>query len=257
LTTPSRPLDGRVVLVTGAGDGMGRGLCLDAAGKGATVVIAAPRDNAQTSVDLITERGGEARWIQCDVTNAEQVATCIAETISSYGALHAVVHNATSRLSSSPVPLIDVSDDDWADHVAVSLRAAYLLATTAHPHLAATKGRLVLMTSPAGMEGSTTLPAYSTMKGALRGFAKSLAIEWGPDGIGVACISPLSSSPALTRAYEKNPALEERLTSFIPLGRVGDPEHDIGPVVSFLIDPGSSYVTGQTIVVDGGRFTTL
>jgi len=255
--TPTGPLNGRVVLVTGAGDGMGRGLCLDAAGRGATVVIAAPRDNAQTSVDLITERGGEARWIQCDVTNAHDVTECIAATVSAYGGLHAVVHNATSRLSSSPVPLTDVSDEEWDDHVAVSLRAAFLLAQAAHPHLATARGRYVLMTSPAGMEGSTTLPAYSAMKGALRGFTKSLAIEWGPDGIGVACISPLSSSPALTRAYEKNPELEERLTSHIPIGRVGDPEHDIGPVVSFLIDPGSSYVTGQTIVVDGGRFTTL
>jgi 3-oxoacyl-[acyl-carrier protein] reductase len=254
---PSSPLDGRIVLVTGAGDGMGRGVCLDAAGKGATVIIAAPRDNAQTSVDLITERGGEARWIQCDVTNPREVTKCVATTVSAYGALHAVVHNATSRLSSSPVPLTEVSDDDWDDHVAVSLRAAFLLATTAHPHLAAGNGRFVLMTSPAGMEGSTTLPAYSAMKGALRGFAKSLAIEWGPDGIAVACISPLSSSPALTRAYAKNPALEERLTSHIPFGRVGDPEQDIGPVVSFLIDPASSYLTGQTIVVDGGRFTTL
>jgi 3-oxoacyl-[acyl-carrier protein] reductase len=255
--TTAAPLDGRVILVTGAGDGMGRGLCLDAASKGATVVIAAPRDNAQISVDLITERGGAAQWIQCDVTNLRQVTKCIEATLLAYGALHAVVHNATSRLSSSPVPLTEVTDEEWDDHVAVSLRAAYLLATKAHPHLAATNGRFVVMTSPAGMEGSTTLPAYSAMKGALRGFAKSLAIEWGPDGISVACISPLSSSPALTRAYEKNPALEERLTSHIPVGRVGDPEHDIGPVVSFLIDPASSYVTGQTIVVDGGRFTTL
>lgn len=252
-----RPLDGRVVLVTGAGDGMGRGLCLDAAAKGATVAIAAPRDNAQITADLINERGGTARWIKCDVTNPREVTACVATTVTTYGAIHAVVHNATSRLSSSPVPLTDVTDDDWDDHVAVSLHAAFLLAKTAYPHLAATKGRLVVMTSPAGMEGSTTLPAYSAMKGALRGFTKSLAIEWGPHSIGVACISPLSSSPALTRAYEKNPALEERLTSHIPLGRVGDPEHDIGPVVSFLINPESSYITGQTIVVDGGRFTTL
>ena len=73
----------------------------------------------------------------------------------------------------------------------------------------------------------------------------------------VPCISPLSMSPALTRAYEQNPALEERLTRHIPVGRVGDPEHDIAPVVSFLLGAESSYLTGQTIVVDGGRFTTL
>jgi 3-oxoacyl-[acyl-carrier protein] reductase len=150
-----------------------------------------------------------------------------------------------------------VTEEVWDDHVLVSLRAAYLLARAAFPHLCDSKGRLVLMSSPAGMEGSTTLPAYSAMKGALRGFAKSLALEWGPHHVAVAAISPLSSSPALTRAYEKNPALEARLTDHIPVGRVGDPEHDIGPVVSFLLGTGADYVTGQTIVVDGGRFTTL
>jgi 3-oxoacyl-[acyl-carrier protein] reductase len=245
------------VLVTGAGDGLGRGLCLGAAGKGATVVVAAPRDNAATTVEMVTERGGIATWQRCDVTDPGQVADCIRDTVDTYGALHAVVHNATSRHSSRPVPLTDVTDDEWADHVAVSLRAAYLLAVNAFEPLATSRGRFVLMTSPAGMEGSTTLPAYSAMKGALRGFTKSLALEWGPHQISVACISPLSSSPALTRAYEQNPALEERLTRHIPLGRVGDPEHDIAPVVSFLIAPESSYLTGQTLVVDGGRFTTL
>lgn len=254
--TPT-PLAGRVVLITGAGDGMGRGLALHAAGLGASVVIAAPGENAETTVELIRQRGGSASRITCDVSDADAVANAIETTVSAYGALHAVVHNATSRLSSKPQPLEEVTGDEWDDHVAVSLRAAYLLAVHAHPHLAVTRGRYVLMTSPAGMEGSTTLPAYSAMKGALRGFAKSLAIEWGPDQISVACISPLSSSPALTRAFELNPALEERLTSHIPLRRVGDPEHDIGPVVSFLLDPSSSYVTGQTIIVDGGRFTTL
>jgi 3-oxoacyl-[acyl-carrier protein] reductase len=253
----SGPLSGRVVIVTGAGDGLGRGICLDAAAKGATVVVAAPRDNAATTVELVTDRGGAASWHRCDVTDADQVAECVASTVATHGALHAVVHNATSRYSSQPMPLVEVTDEVWADHVAVSLRAAYLLAVHAHPHLAASYGRYVLMTSPAGMEGSTTLPAYSAMKGALRGFTKSLALEWGPDQIGVACVSPLSSSPALTRAYEQNPALEQRLTQHIPVGRVGDPERDIAPVVSFLMSAESSYLTGQTIVVDGGRFTTL
>jgi NAD(P)-dependent dehydrogenase (short-subunit alcohol dehydrogenase family) len=250
-------LTGRVVLVTGGGDGLGRGLCLSAASQGATVVVAAPRENAAVTVEQILERGGIATWERCDVTDGDQVASCIAATIGRYGGLHAVVHNATSRHSSSPVPIQDVTDVEWDDHVAVSLRAAYQLAHHAFESLAASRGRLVLMTSPVGMEGSTTLPAYSAIKGAIRGFTKSLAIEWGPHQIAVACISPLSTSPALTRAYEQNPELEARLTHHIPAGRVGDPERDIGPVVSFLIGPDAGYLTGQTLVVDGGRFTTL
>jgi NAD(P)-dependent dehydrogenase (short-subunit alcohol dehydrogenase family) len=253
----SGPLTGRVVLVTGGGNGLGRGLCVSAAAQGATVVVAAPGENAATTVAQIVERGGAAVWQRCDVTDGGQVAEAIAATVSAYGGLHAIVHNATSRHSSRPTKLEDVTDEAWDDHVAVSLRAAYLLAHHGFEHLKATRGRLVLMTSPAGMEGSTTLPAYGAVKGALRGFAKSLAIEWGPDQIAVACISPLATGPALSRAYEQNPELEARLTDHVPAGRVGDPEHDIGPVVSFLVGPEAGYVTGQTIVVDGGRFTTL
>jgi 3-oxoacyl-[acyl-carrier protein] reductase len=257
LAKAAGPLTGRVVLITGAGDGLGRGLALNAAAQGATIVVAAPRENSKTTVAMITERGGTAHWHKCDVTDGDQVAECIEETVETYGGLHALVHNATSRHSSTPTLLKDVTAEEWDDHVLVSLRASYVLAREAYPHLKATEGRYILMTSPAGMEGSTTLPAYSAMKGALRGFAKSLALEWGPAHIAVTLISPLSTSPALTRAFEKNPALEPRLTAHIPLGRVGDPEIDLGPVLSFLAGAGSGYVTGQTIVVDGGRFTTL
>ena len=202
------PLSGRVVLVTGGGDGLGRGLCLAAATRGATVVVAAPRDNAATTVEQIAERGGVATWQRCDVTDDAQVADCIASTVATHGGLHAVVHNATSRYSSRPSRIEEVTNDEWNDHVAVSLRAAYLLARHGFAPLRASRGRLVLMTSPAGMEGSTTLPAYSAVKGALRGFAKSLALEWGRHQIAVACVSPLATGPALTRAYEQNPDLE-------------------------------------------------
>ena len=113
------------------------------------------------------------------------------------------------------------------------------------------------MTSPAAMEGSVTLPAYAAAKGAVRGLAKSLALEWGPLGVGVVCLSPLANTPALARAYVENPGLEERLAQVVPLGRVGDSDTDIAPVVVFLLGEGARYITGQTIVVDGGRFTAL
>jgi NAD(P)-dependent dehydrogenase (short-subunit alcohol dehydrogenase family) len=107
------------------------------------------------------------------------------------------------------------------------------------------------------MEGSPLLPGYAAVKGALRGFTKSLAIEWGPLGVTVAAISPLAMSPALVNAYLENPDLEPRLRTLVPLGRVGEPVLDIAPVVAFLASAGSRYITGQTIIVDGGRFTTL
>ena len=113
------------------------------------------------------------------------------------------------------------------------------------------------MTSPAGIEGSSTLPLYATMKGALRGFAKSLAREWAPHRITVNVLSPLAYSPAMTAAIEAEPAMEERLARRIPLGRIGDPERDIGSAVVFLVGPGARYITGQTLGVDGGHFMDL
>jgi len=114
-----------------------------------------------------------------------------------------------------------------------------------------------VMTSPAGMEGSMGLPAYGMVKGALRGFAKSLAREWAPDGVTVNVVSPLAMSPAMEHAVQEDPALGERLAHRVPLGRVGDAEADIGPAVAFLVGPDARYVTGQTLVVDGGRFMNL
>ena len=116
---------------------------------------------------------------------------------------------------------------------------------------------MILMTSPAGMDGSLMLPAYGVVKAALRGFAKSLAREWAPIGVNVNLVSPLARTPALDKAYRENPGMEERIAGLVPLGRVGDPETDIGPAVAFLAGDGARYITGQTLVVDGGRFMTL
>ncbi len=250
-------LGGRVVLVTGAGAGIGRALCLSCAEAGADVAVAGPGDNAAETASMVADRGGSALFVRTDVTVAGDVATAVATAVERFGGLDGVVHNATSRLSSVVAPVDEIQPADWEDHVAVSLRGAYHCARAALEHLQARRGRFILMTSPAGIEGSVALPAYSAVKGALRGMVKSLAVEWGPFGVTAVCVSPLARTPALDKAFIENPALEPRLRQVVPAGRIGDPETDIAPVVVFLLGDGARYISGQTIVVDGGRFTGL
>jgi len=250
-------LAGRRVVITGAGGGVGRGIALACAWEGASVIVASPRPNGVDTVKLIRDRGGEAEWVRCDVTLRGDVEDAIAATVNRWGALDAMVHNATSRRSSEPIRLEAVDAEVWDDHAGVSLRGSLHCAQVALPYLQARHGRFVLMTSPAGIEGSATLPVYGIVKGALRGLTKSLAREWAPLGVTVNAVSPLAATPALEQAIAEDPALATRLAKRVPLGRIGDAETDVGASVAFLLSDAARYITGQTLVVDGGRFMGL
>ncbi|KQH77592.1 short-chain dehydrogenase [Mycobacterium gordonae] len=250
-------LDGHTVLVTGAGGGVGQGIARALALDGAHVFVATRSENGRALAAELNDGGCQASWVRCDVTVSTSVVDAVEAALTETGRLDALVHNATSNASSQPHRLQDVDDALWQDHIGVSLTGAYHCASAAFEALRARAGTFLVMTSPAGMEGSATLPLYATMKGALRGFAKSLAREWGPHGVTVNAVSPLAYSPALNAAIEAEPAMEERLARRIPLGRIGDPQTDIGSAVSFLVGPGARYLTGQTIGVDGGHFTTI
>ncbi len=253
-----RPLDGRVGIITGAGAGVGRGMAVACARAGASVVIAPRRaENGRAVVEEIAAGGDTALLCVCDVTQRADVEGCVAEAIGRLGHLDFFVHNATSNRSPEVHRVEDADADLWDEHAAVSIRGSYYAAAAAFEPLRASRGRFVVMTSPAGIEGSATLPFYGMVKAAQRTFAKSLAQEWGPHGINVNAISPLALTPALDRAFEENPELEERLAAMIPLGRIGDPETDIGAAAVALLGDAGRYVTAQTWVVDGGRFTGL
>ncbi|HVU60250.1 MAG TPA: SDR family oxidoreductase [Mycobacteriales bacterium] len=252
----SGPLAGKVVLVTGGGAGLGRAICVDAARHGASVVIASPGRNGADTATLVNEVGVGCH-VPTDVTVLADVGQAVTVAVEKFGRLDAIVHNATSRLSSEVETIDELTDEAWDDHVAVSLTGAYHCAVAGFAALRDTGGRYVLMTSPAGIEGSANRPAYSAVKGAVRSMVKSLALEWGAAGITVVGVSPLAMTPAMANAYDADPALKDRLAKLVPLGRVGDAATDVAPVVRFLLEDDSRYITGQTIIVDGGRFTTL
>jgi NAD(P)-dependent dehydrogenase (short-subunit alcohol dehydrogenase family) len=251
-------LDGQVVLVTGAAAGVGRGVAVAMARAGAVVGLGVRRPDAALEVaDEVREAGGVPVLLRCDVTDAEQSAAAIEQLVSTHGRLDAVVHNAVSNRSSEPTDLEHAELALWEEHASVTVRATWRLAVQAHPHLRATGGAYLLMTSPAGIEGSAPLPFYSAVKAAQRGFVRALAREWGPDGIRVNSIAPLAISPALENLRATDPERVARIEGLVPLGRLGDPTEDIGPPSVFLCSQEARYVTGQTLVVSGGRFTSL
>jgi NAD(P)-dependent dehydrogenase (short-subunit alcohol dehydrogenase family) len=251
-------LDGRTVLVTGAGAGVGEGIARACAAHGANVVIAARRrETGDPVAAAITADGGRARCVRCDVADLDDVRGAVEAAVAAFGGLDTVVHNALAPVG-PPGAIEDVSEETWRAMVATAVRASYHCAVVAHPHLRARRGSLVLITSAAGVEGSAHLPAYAVAKAAQRGLLKSLAREWGPDGVRVNGIAPVALTPALQRATAARPeALDEQLVARTPLRRIGDPTADIGPVAVFLASDLARYVTGQTVVADGGGFTGL
>ncbi len=252
------PLAGRTACVTGAGQGVGEGIAAALATRGANVVVAARRaETGEPAAAAIRDRGGEACCIVTDVTRGEDLQRCVTETVARYGGLEIMVHNAFH--GGRPHRLEDVDDALWTTNSRTAVWGSYYCARFAAPHLraAGTRGRLLLVTSPAGVEGSVNLPIYSPVKAAQRALAKSLAREWGRHGVTVNCVAPVAETPALTTAFAANPVLRERLEARTALGRVGDAERDIGAVAAFLASDDGGYITGQTLVCDGGSFMGL
>jgi len=243
----------KTIIVTGASGGVGRGIALACGEAGWSVWIAARRAKEGHEVAAeVTALGGRGHFVACDVGEPTSLEAAIDAVLQRDQRLDGIVHNATSGLSPVPAALHEVSLVDFQNHVAVALRALHSLARHGYEHLKATQGSLLLMTSEAGFEGKARLPAYAGVKGAQRGFARALAREWGPDGIRVNALAPLASTPAMKRAFELDEELAGRILGRIPLGRLGDTKNDIGRAARFLLSDDARYVTGHTLMVDGG-----
>jgi 3-oxoacyl-[acyl-carrier protein] reductase len=251
-------LGGKTAIVTGAGQGVGEGIARALAAAGADVVIAARRvETGEAAAEAIRARGHSAICLACDVAERADVDRVVARTVARFGRLDVMVHNALSPVG--PLAEVqDAADETWDALLRTGVRASFSCAQAAFAHLRARpNSSYLLITSPAGIEGSGDRAIYGAVKAAQRGFAKSLAREWGPHGIRVNLIGPVAMTPALEKAYTANPQLEARLIGRTPLRRVGDPEADIGSVAVFLASELARFVTGQTIISDGGGFLGL
>lgn len=253
-------LAGRTAIVTGAGGGTGRDMALVLGMAGANVVIAARRgDTAEETANMIREAGGQALPVEADVTRSADVERAVAMTVDAFGGLDIMIHNASHGASGWPCDLLDISDEAWDAQSAVSLDGAFLCARAAFPHLknAGEWGRFLLLGSAFGQHGAGMNPVYSATKAAFRGFTRALAREWGSSGVTVNMVAPSSMTDAAQAYLDSNPQLRDQYLTGFALGRMGRPREDIGGAVLAICSEGFGYVTGQTIMVDGGLYTAM
>nr|BAG82727.1 putative short-chain dehydrogenase/reductase [uncultured bacterium] len=252
-------LDGRVALVTGAGEGIGRGCALALAACGAEVWVndINPTTGEDTAA-TIRNQGRQARFVQADVSDEAAVAAMFAQVGVESPALHILVNNAGFNLFKG---IQETTLEEWNAIFNVDAAGVYLVTKAALPLLQAARGASVV--NIASVHASLTIAnitAYAGAKGAVVSLSRSLAQELGPMGIRVNCVSPgFMETPLLDRWLASEPDAEAtmaRVNGYHPLGRIGRPE-DIGHLVSFLASDLSGFITGANIVIDGGLTTRL
>src|SRR5438552_2190734 len=244
-------LDGRVAIVTGSSRGIGRAIAQSLARAGAKVVVSSRKAEACGAVVAAIEKdGGSAIKVVCNVGHKDQLAALVAETRRQFGAIDILVCNAAVNPYFGP--LADIPDEAYDRTMDSNVRSNLWLCQMALPDMAARRdGSIVIISSIAGVKGTATLGAYAISKAADFQLARNLAVEWGKHNIRVNCIAPGLVKTDFARALWDNPDLLQRRLRTTPLGRIGEPE-DIAGLALFLASPSASFITGQTIIVDGG-----
>lgn len=244
-------LAGKVAIVTGAGQGIGRGIALAFAAEGASVVLAEIREDTGASVEAeIRARGGAARFIRCDVAQRHQIDACVAATRSAHGRIDVLVNNAVRF--ASQVPFLEQSENDFRLDYETDVIGTVNFMKACHPALAVRGGSIINLGSAAGYQGHANLASYAACKEAIRAVTRVAAREWGALGIRANVLCPFGASPGWGDWERADPQGAQAFIAARPLGRIGDLERDIGRAAVFLASDDSVYVTGMTLPVDGG-----
>jgi NAD(P)-dependent dehydrogenase (short-subunit alcohol dehydrogenase family) len=248
-------LDGKVAIVTGSSRGIGRAIAETMAELGAAVVISSRKlEPCEAVRDGILAKGGKAIALTCNTGAKEELTKLLNVTLETYGRLDAVVANVA--VNPYYGPLAGVSDEQWDKIMATNVKSTLWLANMALPEIAKQGGgSLTLISSIGALIGNVSIPAYNVSKLAEIGLMRNLAVEWGGRNIRVNAILPGLVKTDFAKALWDNPALLKGVEAATPLGRIGQVE-DLGGVGAFLATPAAQFITGQTIVVDGGSTIT-
>jgi NAD(P)-dependent dehydrogenase (short-subunit alcohol dehydrogenase family) len=248
---PEVRLKDKVVIVTGARSGIGLATALRFVAEGAKVVVADVQD-ASHEVFEMTKQGGEAIFVQADVSSEPHVDKLIERTVAAYGRLDVLVNNAGVELARK---VTDTSQAEWDRLMNVNLKGVFLCSRAAIPVMQRNGGVIVNVASELGLVGGSEIAAYCASKGGVVQLTKAMAVDHAGDGIRVNCVCPGPVSTPLLEAIiraSSDPEEERRhIAEKTLLKRLGRPE-EIASVILFLASEESSYLTGSVVVADGG-----
>jgi 3-oxoacyl-[acyl-carrier protein] reductase len=244
-------LDGKVALVTGGAQNIGRAICLELAAAGALILVNTRRsvETAQQTVDLIVQAGGTALVTQADITDPAAVDRMVAKGVAAYGGIDILVNNAAIR---KEAPLTEVSFEDWKEVLGIMLDGAFLCTKACVPHMRARGGgSIVTIGGMTGHSGAKERVHVVTGKAGLAGFTKAVALEVADSGITANCVVPGLIGTARGSHSPTNP--NHHASRPMPLGRRGTSQ-EVAALVRYLCGPRARYITGQSWHVNGGSF---
>ena len=246
-------LSGRRVIVTGAARGVGRGITAALLERGASVLLV-DRDPGVIGVAAAYPNAAPAVPLVADLRDRSSYQHIVDTAVEEFGGIDALINNAIA--TDEPKPFAEITMDDYDVVFDIGPWATFFLMQAAYPVLkAGGGGSIVNFGSGSGTAGQKSFGAYAGAKEAIRGMSKVAALEWGRDNIRVNVVCPFANSDGVANWSRTVPELFDKIVKGVPLRRIGDTHADIGAVVAFLVSPDASYMTAQTINIDGGTGT--